>query len=165
MQSWCCQHTSVSRGYRYMRNTQRDNQEAVGNTLSRFFRLKIIRIALQMNPTVSSSFKNNLRHFLASLSFFFLTLIWSLVVICLIYSWKSYPLVIFLDEEREAIIYCISIPLFQYLWVPGPTKGEIWRENVMVIILYNGSTEGFYRGFLCSARCSTNKLHGLSWIF
>ncbi|KAJ6865411.1 hypothetical protein NC651_035852 [Populus alba x Populus x berolinensis] len=51
MQSWCCQHTSVSRGYRYMRNTQRDNQEAVGNTLSRFFRLKIIRIALQMNPT------------------------------------------------------------------------------------------------------------------
>ncbi|KAJ6865408.1 zinc finger HIT domain-containing protein 1 [Populus alba x Populus x berolinensis] len=27
MQSWCCQHTSVSRGYRYMRNTQRDNQE------------------------------------------------------------------------------------------------------------------------------------------
>ncbi|KAJ6865444.1 hypothetical protein NC651_035877 [Populus alba x Populus x berolinensis] len=70
MQSWCCQHTSVSRGYRYMRNTQRDNQEAVENTLSKFFKLKIIRIALLMNPTVSSSFKNNLRHFLASLSLF-----------------------------------------------------------------------------------------------
>jgi hypothetical protein len=54
-----------------MKNTQRDNQEAVGNTLSRFFKLKIIRIALLMNPTVSSSFKSNLRHFLASLFFSF----------------------------------------------------------------------------------------------
>ena len=26
MQSWCCRHTSVSRGYKYTRNTQRDNQ-------------------------------------------------------------------------------------------------------------------------------------------
>ncbi|KAJ6865433.1 hypothetical protein NC651_035868 [Populus alba x Populus x berolinensis] len=43
---------SVSRGYRYMKNTQKDNQEAVGNTLSKFFKLKIIRIALLMNPTM-----------------------------------------------------------------------------------------------------------------
>lgn len=53
-QSLCCQRTWVSREYKCMKSTPKANQGAgIGNISSKFFKLRIIRITLLMNPIVS----------------------------------------------------------------------------------------------------------------
>lgn len=52
-QSLCYQHIWASRGCRCMRSTQKAKQEvAIGNISSKFFRLRISKTTLLMNPIV-----------------------------------------------------------------------------------------------------------------